>query len=497
MTDARPTGPRPLPGQEGTPVSRAGAAVVGIVVVVVVALAALLVRPALAEDPSGPGAATATPAAASAQVTPTGHTTEVTLKVKGMAFTPPVIQVPAGDRLKVTLVNTGDQRHDLVFANGASIEPLAPGATGTVDVGVIGADLDGWCSLPGHRQMGMQVHVHVTGAAATASPAPSDAASAMPGMDMPGMDMSGGTAAAGAAPTMAELAQTAEATPAHPAELAPLDSSTVHSYTFTVTEQRDPVAPGRTRTVWTYNGTQPGPTLHGRVGDTFHITLVNKGSMGHSIDFHAGEVAPDVPMRTIDPGQSLEYTFTANRAGVWMYHCSTMPMSQHIANGMFGAVVIEPDGLPAVDHSYVLVQSEVYLGADGQPADAAKVAAMTPDVVAFNGRAFQYDAHPLTAKAGQRVRFWVLDAGPNLGLSFHVVGAQFDTVWQEGAYSVYRGRSTDGITQGVTGAQVLSLGAAEGGFVELVPPEPGRYSFVNHQMSLAEKGAHGVLQVSP
>src|SRR5665647_2676506 len=185
--------------------------------------------------------------------------------------------------------------------------------------------------------------------------------------------------------------------PGNPAELPPLDHTTEHHYTFTVTEQIQDIAAGLTRAVWTYNGTSPGPILHGRVGDTFHVALVNHGSMGHSIDFHAGELAPDGPMRTIEPGQQLEYTFTATRAGIWMYHCSTMPMSQHIANGMFGAVVIEPDDLPPVERQYVLIQSEEYLGADGGPANPAKVATGIPDLVAFNGRAFQYDAHPLTA----------------------------------------------------------------------------------------------------
>ena len=110
----------------------------------------------------------------------------------------------------------------------------------------------------------------------------------------------------------------------------------------------------------------PGPTLHGRIGDTFVVTLVNHGTVGHSIDFHAGEVAPDGPMRTIAPGASLTYRFTADRAGAWLYHCSTMPMSAHIAAGMHGAVVIEPKGLPDVDRSYVLVQSEVYVDGDGR-----------------------------------------------------------------------------------------------------------------------------------
>lgn len=494
---SRPTGPRQLPGREGTPTSRAAMAVVGVVIVVGIALAVLLARPATGLAGGGMtmtpaatvGAAGAGTTTVTPTVTPTGHTTEVTLHVSGMSFTPSTIQVPVGDRLRVTLVNSGDQRHDLVFANGAALEPLAPGATAVLDVGVISGNLEGWCSLPGHRQLGMVVHVVAVGTpGSSGSSAGSSSGSAMPGM--------GATDGTTAAPTMADLQAEAAALPAYPAQLPPLDPSTDHSYTFTITQQQDPVTAGRTREVWTYNGTTPGPILHGRVGDTFHITLVNHGTMGHSIDFHAGEVAPDQPMRTIEPGQSLDYTFTANRAGIWMYHCATMPMSSHIANGMFGAVVIEPDGLEQVDRSYVVVQSELYLGANGQPADAAAIADLVPDVVAFNGRAFQYDAHPLTATVGQRVRLWVLDAGPNSALSFHVVGTQFDTVWTEGAYRIHHGTATDGTTTGSTGAQVLSLLPAEGGFVELVPPAAGRYALVNHEMSLAEKGAHGLLQVT-
>lgn len=485
MSDERPTGPRALPGQEGSPVSRAGMAVVGVVVVVALAVTGLLVRPALAAAGSPAPATTGT-----ASVTPTGHTTEVTVKVVGMAFMPPSIDVPAGDRLRITLENTGDQRHDLVLANGATTGVLAPGARATVDAGVIGGDLEGWCSLPGHRQMGMVIHVHAVGATAAPAPTPSSPDDGVPGM-------AGGTSGSSSAPTMAELQQEAAALPAYPAELPPLEATTEHSYTFHVTERPDPVTGALTRQVWTYNGTSPGPILHGRIGDTFHVTLVNDGTMGHSIDFHAGELAPDQPMRTIEPGQSLDYTFTASRAGIWMYHCSTMPMSNHIANGMFGAVVIEPADLEPVAHQYVVVQSEEYLGTDGQPADPAKIAAMVPDVVTFNGRAFQYDAHHLTATVGQRVRFWVLDAGPNLALSFHVVGAQFDTVWSEGSYSVRDGVAASGAASGAAGAQVLPLLAAQGGFVELVPKEAGHYAFVDHAMSLAEKGAHGVLEVTP
>ncbi|HRA76543.1 MAG TPA: multicopper oxidase domain-containing protein [Propionicimonas sp.] len=487
MTASTPTGgPRPLPGQDGAPVQRGALAVAGVVAVVALSLAAVLARPALAGSP----AASSTPDAPVASAAATGHTTEVTVTIEGMAFSPSTVEVPVGDALRVTVLNEGDQRHDLVFANGAETGAVAPGARATLEVGVVDADLDGWCSLPGHRQMGMTLQVIAVGAEPTSD-------------DGHGTGTGTGDHATPAAPgdlavvpSMADLLDAAAAATPFPAELAPLGAETEHAYTFTVTEQVEAVAAGLTREVWTYNGTSPGPVLHGRVGDTFRITLVNEGTAGHSIDFHAGELAPDGPMRTIEPGESLEYTFTARRAGIWMYHCSTMPMSHHIANGMFGAVVIEPAELESVDRQYVLVQSEQYLGADGGPADAAKVAAGIPDLVTFNGRAFQYDAHPLTAGVGDRVRIWVLDAGPNASWSFHVVGTQFDTVWSEGAYTVRHGAATDGLTPGTTGAQTLALLAAEGGFVELVPVEAGHYALVNHQMSLAEKGAHGILEVT-
>ncbi|WP_354002988.1 multicopper oxidase domain-containing protein [Microbacterium elymi] len=273
--------------------------------------------------------------------------------------------------------------------------------------------------------------------------------------------------------------------PALPAASGPV----THRVTMTVTDKKVEVAPGVIQTLWLYNGTAPGPVLHGRVGDTFVVTLVNKGDMGHSIDFHAGSLAPDEPMRTIPPGESLVYTFTANRSGIWMYHCSTMPMTAHIASGMYGAVVIEPAGLPAVDESYVLVQGEYYLGAhDGGLVDTAKIAAGTPDLVVFNGYANQYDHAPLPAKVGDRVRIWVLDAGLDRATSFHVVGGQFNTVWAEGAYLLKR--------SGTSGSQALALAPAQGGFVELTFPEAGHYPFVSHYMIDAERGAHGVFDVT-
>lgn len=419
-----------------------------------------------------------------------GEVTRVDVSVDGMAFVPNHIDVPAGNRLIVTFTNTGDQRHDLVLSNGAETGAVTVGESKELDAGVIVADLDGWCSMVGHRQMGMTLTISATGGS---------------GLDAGGDDVGNthnhsteGPAGNLILPTTAELmADPGDAFEPWDAVLAPALEETTHYISMEAVETEKLIAPGRTQTVWTFNGQTPGPVLHGKVGDTFVVTLTNKGSMGHSIDFHAGDVSPD-NMRTIEPGESLTYTFQAKRSGIWMYHCSTMPMSLHIANGMYGAVVIDPPGLEPVDREYVLVQAEQYWGAD--PADGMDPAALAlaiPSAMTFNGFPFQYDHRPLEAKVGERVRIWVLDAGPNLPWAFHVVGTQFDTVWTEGAYQIDRGdQPGDGNAAGSAGAQVLPLLAAQGGFVEFVPEEPGNYAIVNHAMTYAERGAHGVLAVA-
>ncbi len=447
-------------------------------------------------DPSAAGltvaAGTTTGRSAAAAVTPTGVTTRVSVTAKDMRFTPSTITVPIGNTLVIDLVNTdATQVHDLVLANGTQSGRLAPGEKKSVDVGVISGDLDGWCSVVGHRQMGMVLTVTATGApAGTAGSAGTmDHGEAATG--------TGAGAGSGASPTLDFMKMPGAGFTAYDPLLPPLSNEKVHRITLTVEEVEVEVAPGVRQKRWTYNGTTPGPTLHGRVGDTFEITLVNHGSMGHSIDFHAGENNPADAMRTIPPGQSLVYRFTARRAGIWMYHCSTMPMATHIAAGMYGAVVIEPDGLPRVDRSYLLVQSEIYLGAQGDPVNPAKVVAEKPDAVVFNGYAGQYAARPLAAKTGERVRIWVLDAGPNRATSFHVVGGQFDTVYSEGTYLLKNGRGAldpAGTTSG--GSQALGLQVAQGGFVEISFPAPGTYKFVSHVMVDAERGANGLISVT-
>ncbi|SCG53829.1 multicopper oxidase domain-containing protein [Micromonospora halophytica] len=410
------------------------------------------------------------PAAASA-VAPTGHTTTVEVVADGMRFHPDRIDVPPGDRLVIELTNRDHRRHDLVLDSGAKTPPIARGGTVRLDAGVVGTEIQGWCSLPGHRQAGMTLRIVPTGSA------PAGPAAAGHPTD----------AHAPAAPHLDAMADPGDGFVARDAVAPATPPGRLHRRELHVKEIQREVAPGVRQRLWTFDGTVPGPVLRGRVGDTFEITLVNDGTVDHGIDFHAGAVAPDEVMRPIDPGQRLTYRFTATRAGIWMYHCSTMPMLHHIGNGMYGAVIIDPPDLPRVDREYVLVQSELYLGPDGEPGDLAKMQAERPDAVVFNGYVAQYAHRPLPARAGERVRVWLLDAGPNRDSSFHVVGTQFDTVYREGRWE---NRPAD-----PGGAQVLGLGPAAGGFVEMVFPEPGHYPFVSHVMVDAERGARGIFEV--
>lgn len=464
----------------GTPASAAPTAAPrhGGALVAGFAVLALCVAGGVAADPAAIGISTAAPT----EVAATGETTEVTVRVEGMRFDPAVIEVPAGDELVVVFENSGTDVHDLTFANGVRSQRLAPGATETLEVGIIGADLEGWCSIAGHRQMGMELTVVAVGA---------PAAEAGHEHGGTGGNGGGGTDEGGTAASAADDIDLAREPDAGfepwPAALAPASVATVHRITLKVEETVAEVAAGIRQTRWTFGGSAPGPVLRGKVGDTFEITLVNDGSVGHSIDFHAGALAPNEPMRTIQPGETLTYTFKATQAGIWMYHCSTMPMSMHIANGMHGAVIIDPPDLAPVDREYVLVQGELYLGSQDGTADAAKIAAQTPDLVAFNGYADQYAHAPLAAAVGERVRVWLLDAGPNTASSFHIIGGQFDTVYLEGAYRLRQDEPG--------GAQALGLLPAQGGFVELGFPEVGDYPFVTHIMSDAEKGAKGVFHV--
>ena len=405
-----------------------------------------------------------------------GQVVNANITIKGMSFVPSSVDVPVGATLRLTLKNTGSEVHDLVLATGQTTGRLAVGESKTITVNNVREPIAGWCSVAGHRAMGMVFDVKVAGVSSNTS-------------------HSGHQHSASSQSAQVDLNwQPPSYFKAHDARAPrPQAPGTVHRHTLRVSEITAQVGAGVTQKRMTYNGGVPGPVLRGQVGDRFEITLVNDGTMSHSIDFHAGVLAPDKPMRSISPGQSLQYNFTATRSGIWLYHCSTAPMSVHLAAGMHGAVIIDPPGLSQVDHEFVLIQSEIYLGPEGGSIDEAKVAAKTPDLMAFNGMAFQYKYRPLQVAVGQRVRFWLMDAGPSLPCTFHVVGGQFDQVFYEGAWTLGGPDQIGSRWSG--GSQALNLGPCQGGFVEFVPPQAGHYSFVTHAFADMEKGAMGVLHV--
>lgn len=405
-----------------------------------------------------------------------GQVVNANITISGMSFVPSSVDVPVGATLRLTLKNTGSEVHDLVLATGQTTGRLAVGESKTITVNNVREPIAGWCSVAGHRAMGMVFDVKVAGVSSNTS-------------------HSGHQHSASSQSAQVDLNwQPPSYFKAHDARAPrPQAPGTVHRHTLRVSEITAQVGAGVTQKRMTYNGGVPGPVLRGQVGDRFEITLVNDGTMSHSIDFHAGVLAPDKPMRSISPGQSLQYNFTATRSGIWLYHCSTAPMSVHLAAGMHGAVIIDPPGLSQVDHEFVLIQSEIYLGPEGGSTDEAKVAAKTPDLMAFNGMAFQYKYRPLQVAVGQRVRFWLMDAGPSLPCTFHVVGGQFDQVFYEGAWTLGGPDQIGARWSG--GSQALNLGPCQGGFVEFVPPQAGHYTFVTHAFADMEKGAVGVLQV--
>jgi nitrite reductase (NO-forming) len=397
----------------------------------------------------------------------TGGTKTFDVTMTEFSYEPSSIEVEPGTHVLVNVTNDGEMAHDLKVDGETGSDLVQPGQSVEADLGVIDASTVAWCTVPGHRAAGMELQITTTGdsaAAGDAGAAPEGDAAVIDFEAEPGPDWQ----------------------PFDPT-LQPAPGGTTHDLTMHATETELEVAPGVTQQMWTFENQVPGPILRGEVGDIFNITLVNDGEIGHSIDFHASKVAWNDEMRTIEPGESLVYQFEAQYSGAFMYHCGTAPTLHHIGNGMYGAIIIDPAELAPVDHEYVFVQSELYLGPEGEPGDLTKMQNDEWDAVMFNGYVNQYKHSPIRVEPGQRVRAWVIDDGPSENSSFHIVGTVFDTVWKEGAY-LLQPDATNG------GGQALDLQPAQGGFVEFSFDEAGLYPIVTHKFSNVGKGALGLFQ---
>jgi nitrite reductase (NO-forming) len=343
-----------------------------------------------------------------------------------------------------------------------------------------------WADAHNAKDAANRAAAKVSGGAATAD---------MPGM--PGMaagDMapaaSGLRSFAGAAPANADALATAHKP--YPAALPAAPAGPVANVNLALTDITVQIAPGVKYSAWAWAGGAPGPIIHVRQGQLVKVTLTNKGAIPHSVDFHAARVAPDKAFGDVLPDKSVSYTFRPNDPGVFMYHCGTKPVLMHIANGMYGAIVVEPrpGALPRADRNYVLVASEWYLASDGLRTaaqfDMNKAHARQPDWMTFNGYAGQYVKHPLVAKPDELVRFWVVDAGPSLDTDFHIVGTILNT-----AYPFAGMNPADALHN----VQTVTVPAGGGGVFDVKIDKPGLYPFVSHAFAAVDEGQVGLLNV--
>ena len=254
------------------------------------------------------------------------------------------------------------------------------------------------------------------------------------------------------------------------------------------------IAKGVTYDGWSFNGTIPGPTIFVKQCETVHFTLVNTDTMPHSIDFHAAQVNWATVYAPVAPGQSLSFDFVPAYPGIFMYHCGVPPVLEHIANGMYGIIVVNGTGSqalpPAPGGQYVLIESEFYLNshpnADGSySGNYTKMLAATPDYVVFNGEAFQYMSSPIVVKPDQLVRLYVFNEGPSVWEAFHVIGGIMDTVYVDG-----------NLGNALHGLQTVNVPPSDGVIVDMYFTDAGgKNPFVNHAFAYAQKGAIGVFQV--
>ena len=264
---------------------------------------------------------------------------------------------------------------------------------------------------------------------------------------------------------------------------------------FETTEVTGQLADGATYKYWTFNDKVPGPFVRVKVGDTVEVSLKNKDDsvMMHNVDFHA-VTGPGGGAKATEaaPGEGRSFEFKALNPGLYVYHCATPMVAQHISNGMYGLILVEPEGgLPKVDREFYVMQGEIYteekIGAKGELTESYdKLVNERPEFFVFNGTVGAIAKNkPLKAKTGETVRIFFGVGGPNFTSSFHVIGEIFDKVYPMGS-------ATSGVVKDVQTVTVPPGGAT---FVDFKVEVPGNYILVDHALSRVEKGLAGILQV--
>lgn len=245
---------------------------------------------------------------------------------------------------------------------------------------------------------------------------------------------------------------------------------------------------------WTFNDQVPAPFIRARVGDVLEVTFTNKdeNGVGHNLDFHA-VTGPGggAPATYAEEGQTRTAAFKMLYPGLWIYHCAAEPVPVHIANGMYGLILVEPEeGLPPADQEFYVMQSEIYgnpVPGDPHTLEFEYVDAVNekPRFVVFNGKVGALTENPLKANQGDRVRIYFGNAGPNLFSSFHVIGCIMDRVHREGDLLGPPGR----------GIHTTAVAPGAASIIEMDVPVPGNYTLLDHAIFRIDKGAVGFLKV--
>ena len=406
------------------------------------------------------------------------YTLRTTLSHEGMRFVGvggeiegvenPMLKANPGDMLQITLVNDDGIEHNIALPDfGIMSKHLTVIKSQTVVTFAAGKEgaFPYFCDLPGHRQAGMVGRL-VIGASAQAAAA--QVTSTVPSIVRLPTDLPG--------PIGPRL-------------------PTVVRIDLMAMEVEGQLADGTTYPYWTFDGKVPGPFLRVRQGDTVELHLKNAANshMAHSIDLHAvtgpggGAAVMQVP-----PGQEKSFTFKALNPGLYVYHCATPMVAEHMASGMYGLILVEPEGgLPAVDHEFYVMQGEIYtqspFGTQGKQAfSQEKLLTEAPEYMVFNGAVGSLTKEqPLTASVGQSVRIFFGVGGPNLISSFHVIGEIFDRVYDQASLTA----------PPLTNVQTTLVPPGGATMVEFKLEVPGRYILVDHALARMEHGLVGFLMV--
>jgi nitrite reductase (NO-forming) len=376
----------------------------------------------------------------------------------------PVLSAAEGQVVQITLINGEGAEHDIVFPaqNARSPRITGRGASTTLAFRAERAgDFTYICNVPGHELAGMKGQFLVT-------PRPP-------------------------AQTVVEAVISREATDLPP-PIGARPPQTVRVDLISI-ELEGRLAEGTTFGYWTFNGKVPGPFLRVRVGDTVEVHLKNAAdsSMIHSVDFHAATGPGGGAAATqVDPSHEKTVKFKALVPGLYVYHCATPMVAHHIANGMYGLMLVEPEGgLPAVEHELYVMQGEIYTEAPygqrgSQEFSVEKLLHERPEYFVFNGSVGALSKlYPMKAKVGETVRIFFGVGGPNFTSSFHVIGEIFDRVYN----------LADLQSAPAKGIQTVTVPAGGATVVEFKLDVPGNYILVDHALSRAERGLVGILQV--